>query len=65
MSITVIFECGVEMSPRKITAPILVRLPVDIKIWLEIQACRNGASQNSEIVRCIRARMDGEQKAGR
>ena len=51
------------MSPRKITAPILVRLPVDIKIWLETQAWRNGASQNSEIVRCIRARMDDEQKA--
>jgi hypothetical protein len=52
------------MSRRPITAPILVRLPVAMKIWLEIEAARNGASQNSEIVRTIRARMDGEQKAG-
>jgi hypothetical protein len=57
-------ESGVEMSPRPITAPILVRLPVAMKIWLEIEAARNGASQNSEIVRTIRARMDAEQKAG-
>ena len=52
------------MSRMQIAAPILVRLPVEMKIWLEIEAARNGASQNSEIVRTIRARMDGEQKAG-
>jgi hypothetical protein len=39
-------------------APILVRLPRDIKAWIEQQAARNGASQNSEIIRCIRSRMD-------
>jgi hypothetical protein len=48
----------------KTAAPILVRLPVDIKIWLEIEAARNRASQNSVIVRTLRAHMDGEQKAG-
>jgi hypothetical protein len=51
------------MTPMKPMAPILVRLPVDMKIWLEMEATRNCASQNSEIVRTIRARMDGEQKA--
>jgi hypothetical protein len=47
------------------TAPILVRLPVALKVWLEIEANRNRSSQNSEIVRSIRTRMDDEQKAGR
>lgn len=46
------------------TAPILVRLPIAMKIWLEIEAARNRSSQNSEIIRTIRARMDAEQKAG-
>ena len=45
------------------TVQILVRLPEDMKIWLEMEAVRNGASQNSEIVRTIRARMDVGQKA--
>jgi hypothetical protein len=52
------------MSQMQTTVPILVRLPVAMKIWLEAEAARNGASQNSEIVRTIRARMDSEQKAG-
>lgn len=42
---------------------VLVRLPRDVKSWIEREAARNGASQNSEIVRAIRARMDGEQGA--
>ena len=53
------------MGKVQTSIPILVRLPVDMKIWLEMEAVRNGASQNSEIVRTIRARMDDEQKAGR
>lgn len=37
---------------------VLVRMPRDMKAWIEREAERNGASQNSEIVRAIRARMD-------
>lgn len=46
---------------RKVkTAQILVRLPKRIKNWIELQAKRNSSSQNSEIVRSIRRRMDAE-----
>jgi hypothetical protein len=37
---------------------LMVRLPPDAKAWLEGQADRYGNSQNSEIVRAIRERMD-------
>lgn len=40
-----------------------VRLPSDMKHWIEKQAARYGGSQNSEIVRIIRMRMETE-KAG-
>jgi Arc-like DNA binding domain len=41
----------------------LVRLPRDVKDFLKREAERNCGSQNSEIVRSIRARMDaGEQR---
>jgi hypothetical protein len=40
---------------------VLVRLPRELKAWIKSEAARNGASQNSEIVRCIRARMDSQQ----
>jgi Arc-like DNA binding domain len=36
---------------------ILIRLPKDVKEWIEREAERNASSQNSEIVRCIRGRM--------
>ena len=49
------------MAQRE-SAPILVRLPRDVKTWIERQAARNGASQNSEIIRSIRLRMDGENR---
>ncbi|MDI4665560.1 hypothetical protein K9U40_14685 [Xanthobacter autotrophicus] len=35
-----------------------LRLPPDLKAWLAAEAARNGASQNSEIVRAIRERME-------
>ena len=41
------------------TTNVLIRLPVDAKTWLEQQAQRNGSSQNSEIIRCVRDRMEG------
>lgn len=41
----------------------LVRLPADVKAFIASQAARNGSSQNSEIVRCIRDRMDETKTA--
>jgi len=40
---------------------VLVRLPREIKSWIEREAERNCASQNSEIIRALRARMDAQQ----
>jgi plasmid stability protein len=42
--------------------PLTVRLPSDIKAWLELEAARYGASQGSEVIRSLRARMDQEQR---
>ena len=36
---------------------LMLRLPQDVKAWIEAQANAVGSSQNSEIVRCIRERM--------
>jgi hypothetical protein len=36
----------------------MLRVPPDMKRWLEAQAERNFSSQNSEILRCIQERMD-------
>jgi len=45
-------------------AEMVVRLPRDVKSWLEKEAARTLASQNSEIVRSIRAwTNDPEQQA--
>jgi hypothetical protein len=44
------------------TVAVLVRLPPDVKRWLEREAARNAGSQNSEIIRCIRDRMDGRHQ---
>jgi uncharacterized protein (DUF1778 family) len=41
------------MSKRK---PLQLRIPEDLKAWLEQQAAQNGSSQNSEIVRAVRER---------
>jgi hypothetical protein len=43
------------------TVQVLIRVPLDVKRWLELTAERTLATQNSEILRCIRARMDSEQ----
>ncbi|WP_155936620.1 Arc family DNA-binding protein [Mesorhizobium ciceri] len=40
-----------------------LRLPQDVKAFIEAQATRNASSQNSEIVRCIRERMDQTKTA--
>lgn len=36
-----------------------IRLPNDLKAWLEEQAKINESTQNSEVVRAIRERMSG------
>jgi hypothetical protein len=46
------------MIRKQETKGLLVRLPGDIKAWLESEAAYNGASQNSEIIRSLRARME-------
>ena len=39
-------------------APFGLRLPPDAKAWVEDQARRYGSSQNAEIVRAVRERME-------
>ncbi|RUW26342.1 MULTISPECIES: Arc family DNA-binding protein [unclassified Mesorhizobium] len=39
-----------------------MRLPADAVAFIDAQATRNGSSRTSEIVRCIRDRMDRETK---
>lgn len=34
-----------------------VRVPADVKAWVEEQAQLNGSSQNSEVIRALRAAM--------
>jgi hypothetical protein len=46
------------MVSKEETKAVLLRLPMDVKAWVEKEAARTLASQNSEILRCIRARMD-------
>jgi hypothetical protein len=45
-------------------AKVLVRLPLELKTWLE-QEERNWTSQNAEIIRAIRSRMESEQRPER
>ncbi len=42
------------MTSRK---PMQLRLPDDVKDWLSAEAERNGSSQNSEVIRALRAAM--------
>jgi hypothetical protein len=46
-------------------ARVLVRLPLEVKTWLEQEAIRNWTSQNSEIIRAIRSHMDSERQQER
>jgi hypothetical protein len=54
------------MVRKEETADVLLRVPLDVKRWIELEAARTLASQNSEIIRCIRAKMDEQssKKAG-
>lgn len=51
------------MNLKENTERFFVRLPPDAKLWLVKQSRKNASSQNSEIVRCIRERMDREANA--
>lgn len=42
---------------KPLTSKLLVRLPIDVKAFLEREANENASSQNSEVVRCIRTAM--------
>ncbi|WP_313791066.1 Arc family DNA-binding protein [Neorhizobium turbinariae] len=37
---------------------LMVRLPDDVKTFISSRAEYNGSSQNSEVIRCIRAQME-------
>jgi predicted HicB family RNase H-like nuclease len=39
----------------------LFRMPEDVSAWLKHEAERNWTSQNAEIIRAIRSRMDSAQ----
>lgn len=43
------------MNSRK---PMQLRLPHELKEWIKLESDRNGNSQNSEIIRAIRAAKD-------
>lgn len=43
---------------------LMLRLPPDAKLWVEAQAKRHATSQNSEIIRSIRERMDRANNSG-
>lgn len=43
------------MNSRK---PMQLRLPQELKEWIKAESNRNGNSQNSEVIRAIRAAKD-------
>jgi hypothetical protein len=51
---------GDIMIKKQESANVLVRLPPALKAWLVDEAAKNCASHNSEIVRCVRERMERE-----
>jgi hypothetical protein len=40
----------------------LIKLPGDVREWLEGQAARNISSMNAEVVRSLRDRMDQDEQ---
>jgi hypothetical protein len=52
-------NCGLKRDD--VGCRTLFRMPKDIKAWIDREAALNGSSQNSEIIRSIRFRMDAEQ----
>jgi predicted transcriptional regulator len=52
-----------KLYGEEATTLVTVRMPVDLKNWLEMRAARTLTSRSSEIVQTLRQRMDAEQKA--
>ncbi|SDY18028.1 Arc family DNA-binding protein [Citreimonas salinaria] len=38
--------------------PMQLRLPPEMKAWIKAQSQKNGSSQNSEVIRAVRDRME-------
>jgi hypothetical protein len=53
------------MSRKSEAVRVMARLPQEQKLWIEEQAERNFTSQNAEIVRAIRSRMESLQQPER
>ncbi|WP_127115562.1 Arc family DNA-binding protein [Shimia sediminis] len=49
------------MKSRK---PMQLRLPQELKEWIKAESDRNGNSQNSEVIRAIRAAKDRRSTLG-
>ncbi|WP_172623872.1 Arc family DNA-binding protein [Octadecabacter sp. SW4] len=49
------------MNSRK---PMQLRLPQELKEWIKAESDRNGNSQNSEVIRAIRAAKDRRSTLG-
>ncbi|WP_171105314.1 MULTISPECIES: Arc family DNA-binding protein [unclassified Ruegeria] len=49
------------MNSRK---PMQLRLPQELKEWIKAESDRNGNSQNSEVIRAIRAAKDRRSSPG-
>lgn len=49
------------MNSRK---PMQLRLPQELKEWIRAESVRNGNSQNSEVIRAIRAAKDRRSTLG-
>lgn len=50
------------MARREDLKQVLLRIPNDVKMFLQEQADHNCGSVNSEIVRAVRARMEARQQ---
>jgi len=58
--ITVIYMTVISLNEGKTmaaTEQLPLRLPPDLKAWLRAEAEKNASSQNSEVIRAIRAAM--------
>jgi predicted HicB family RNase H-like nuclease len=53
------------MAVENEVVKLMLRLPPDLKAWVAEQASKNGCSQNSEIVRSVRERMERTEKPRR
>lgn len=42
---------------------VAIRFPAEVKAWLAQQARLNGSSQNSEVIRAVRERMERVEAA--